>query len=77
MDSGTLGVVIVMGGLAVWGFSSMMKRRREERELRHRVVVVGRPIAPPSNILKNIFVIAILGGLAWFFWWATHTKFWP
>jgi hypothetical protein len=77
MDKGTVGAVIIMGGIGVWAFVSMMKRRREREQLRHRVVLVGRPIAPPSNVLKNIMVLAILGGLAWFFWWATHTKFWP
>jgi len=77
MQSGeTLGL-LVMAGLAVWAFSSMMKRRRGQRGGVTPVFLVGRPVAPPSNVLKNIFVIAILVGLGWFFWWATHTKFFP
>jgi hypothetical protein len=76
VDRGNLGVIVIMGALVVWGFVTMMKRRRGLRGVTP-VFLVRRPVAPPSNILKNIFVIAILGGLAWFFWWATHTKFWP
>jgi hypothetical protein len=72
MDRGTVGVIIVMGGIVLWAVFSKRKQRGATP-----VILVGRPIPPASNVLKNIMVLAILGGLAWFFWWATHTKFWP
>jgi hypothetical protein len=74
MDRGTLGVIIVMGGIVLWAVFS--KRKGRDRPGSPGVVFV-RVQPPASNVLRNIMVLAILGGLAWFFWWATHTKFWP
>jgi hypothetical protein len=76
VESSTVIIIFIVAGVALWVFTS---KRKERRGLRGGtpVILVGRPIPPASNVLKNIMVLAILGGLAWFFWWATHTKFWP
>ena len=68
----TVGVIVAVG-IGLWVLLSKRKNRTPGRT----GIVFVRAEAPPSKVLKNIFVLAILGGLAWFFWWATHTKFWP
>jgi len=40
-------------------------------------VVFVRAVPSGSNTFKNIVVLLVVAGLGWFFWWATHTKFWP
>ena len=68
MDRGTLGIIIVMGALAVWAVVS----KRKERDSPGRAgVVFIRVRPPPSRILRNIFVLAGLAGLAWWVWWTS------
>ena len=73
-NGSTLGVII-MAAVAVWVIWGKLRQNRP-RPGQPGIVFV-RVVPPASNVLRNIFVLAILGGLAWFFWWATHTKFWP
>ena len=75
MDRADIMLIIIVGAAFVWAGRAWWKRWHPDPE-RPGVVLV-RVIPPASNVRLNIMVLAILGGLAWFFWWATHTKFWP
>lgn len=37
-------------------------------------VVFVQVVPPASNVVRNIARLLVLGGLAWFVWWAMHTK---
>jgi hypothetical protein len=66
-------IVGVAGALSLW-----WDKRRKERATPGAVpVVFVRAVSSGSNTFKNIVVLLVVAGLGWFFWWATHTKFWP
>ena len=37
-------------------------------------VVFVRVVPPASNVLKNLIVLAVVIGLAWFFWYVMGTR---
>lgn len=74
MEKGTPEIIAIFVAVFAWIIWSKWKQRPGPG--RPGVVLV-RVVPPASNVARNIMVLAILGGLAWFFWWATHTKFWP
>jgi hypothetical protein len=63
--------VLLFGGIAVCVF---LYRRKNKGTPGAVPFIFVRPIAPPSNVLRNIIVLAVVVGLGWFFWYVMGTR---
>jgi hypothetical protein len=63
-------------GLALMGFAGVMWLLfgRGRKNTASGGVVFVRVIPPGSNVARNLVVLAVLGGLAWFFWYVMGTR---
>jgi hypothetical protein len=62
-------ILFAVATVAVW---LMIDKKRKPSQSGIAFVVTAKP--PASHTLQNLFILAGLAGLAWFFWWVTHTN---
>ncbi len=67
--SGGVILLLAVAAVAVWLLS-----RPKRKPSQSGVAFIVRAKPPASHTLQNLAILAGLIGLAWFFWWVTHTK---